>query len=66
MSASKLGLQATVVDNREAPTYPHNDHRADPETEFASWFLAGLPREEVRRVAAELLAEGLPGEFFVR
>lgn len=38
----------------------------DPETSSAHWFKAGLPRERVKQVTAELMKAGPPGAFFIR
>ena len=38
----------------------------DPEAQISPWFLVGRPRENVKKIAVEILKNGKVGEFFVR
>jgi hypothetical protein len=61
MAASMSSLSSS-----RASAYNATLDDVDPETEMAPWFMAGVPRAEVRQVAMDMLKQGQTGNFLVR
>ena len=57
---------SSLTSSRASAAYSATLDDVDPETEMAPWFMAGVPRVEVRQVAMDMLKQGQIGNFLVR